>query len=135
MRPSLRSEAIQSEILEAIARVTGLKTSQSFECSFLPRMVDIRGEGSRNCGRAGRPRVMALGNLSWCGKLSPLAQQRSPISHTIRDRTEFGAKAAKRAIFHSPELSLMPRRYKGWKNWTIALRKRMYQDRCPETTV
>jgi hypothetical protein len=29
----------------------------------------------------------------------------------------------------------MPRRYKGWKNWTIALRKRMYQDRCPETTV
>jgi hypothetical protein len=29
----------------------------------------------------------------------------------------------------------MPRRYKGWKTWTIALRKRMYQDRCTETTV
>jgi hypothetical protein len=29
----------------------------------------------------------------------------------------------------------MPRRYKGWKNWTIALRKRMYQERCPETTL
>ena len=29
----------------------------------------------------------------------------------------------------------MPRRYKGWKTWTIALRKRMYQERCTETTV
>jgi hypothetical protein len=37
--------------------------------------------------------------------------------------------------FHLPEPSFMPRRYKGWKNWAIALRKRMYQDRCTETTV
>jgi len=29
----------------------------------------------------------------------------------------------------------MPRRYKGWKNWTIALRKSMYRDNRPETTV
>ena len=29
----------------------------------------------------------------------------------------------------------MPRRYKGWKNWTIALRKRMYREHCPETTL
>jgi hypothetical protein len=29
----------------------------------------------------------------------------------------------------------MPRRYKTWKSWTIALRKRMYQERCSETTV
>ena len=29
----------------------------------------------------------------------------------------------------------MPRRYKGCKTWTIALRKRMYQERCTETTV
>jgi hypothetical protein len=29
----------------------------------------------------------------------------------------------------------MPRRYKGWKDWTIALRKRMYQEQSPETTV
>jgi hypothetical protein len=29
----------------------------------------------------------------------------------------------------------MPRRYKGWKNWTIALRKRMYREQCSETTL
>lgn len=29
----------------------------------------------------------------------------------------------------------MPRRYKGWKDWTIALRKRMYRERSPETTL
>jgi hypothetical protein len=35
----------------------------------------------------------------------------------------------------SPEPQLMPRRYKGWTSWTIALRKRMYRDNCPETTL
>lgn len=29
----------------------------------------------------------------------------------------------------------MPRRCKGWKNWTITLRKRMYRDNCPEATL
>jgi hypothetical protein len=29
----------------------------------------------------------------------------------------------------------MPRRYKSWKNWTIALRKRMYREHCPEATL
>ena len=29
----------------------------------------------------------------------------------------------------------MPRRYKGWKDWTIALRKRMYREHCFETTL
>jgi hypothetical protein len=29
----------------------------------------------------------------------------------------------------------MPRRYKSWKTWTIALRKRMYRELSPETTL